>query len=299
LAALEQRYAAFIEKLVGRGAALVAAVLPQIHELMSGPGGDTETLVDQVKTAATRQLASLNDKAYKVYTDQIVRPEGTYTPESLYAFRGACYGQFAALEALIRVWREEIDEAARPDYEAELQKIQIEFESTKGLYRCGQCGAVLPLERIFFTDLYLPCAKCGIQNHLLPSAGARRLDFIARPLAERRHAAELEASHLPRQQAIALEYKWRAEIGSAEAGDPAAKTDVQQLCVQMVELNTQAEHEILGYLDGIYAEMTDLVPDNVVQYQRQHQQDAAMYLAGVLDDRTRIDKIVRRTRQLN
>jgi len=295
LAALEQRYAVFLDKLTTRGTELVTGAVQQLQQLMGSNTDDAPRVVDLVKMAANRQLASLNDKAYQVYTDKIVQLGGAYPSDSFFAFRDACYARFAALESTIRAWRDEIDEATRPDYEAELKQIQQDFEATKGLYRCRECGAELPVERMFFTDLYLTCPQCGAQNHLAPSAGARRLDFIARPLAERRHAVILAASHLPRQQAGILETAWRAQITRAEAGDQAAKAEAEQLCQQMTALNAQAEQAVRGYLGAVYTDMTELVPDHIGHYQKQYQQDLEVYLSGIVDDGARIDEMIQRT----
>jgi len=295
LAALEQRYAVFVDKLAARGAELVAQALSQIQELTAGPTDGTAGAADRVKMAVDRQLASLNDKAYQVYSDKIAQPNGIYPSDAYYAFRDACYGRFAALEASIRFWRDQIDEAARPDYEAELVRIRQEFEATKDSYRCRQCEAILPVDGIFFADVYPTCPQCGTQNHFAPSAGARRLDFIARPLAERRHADRLAASHLPRQQIALLEAQWRANIARADAGDQAVKAQLNQLCQQMLALNAQAEQDIRDYLSAVYTDMADLVPAHVGHYQQQYKQDLDMYLAGIADDRVKIAMMIQRT----
>jgi len=299
LAALEQRYSVFIEKLATRGAQLVAETLPRIKQLVSSPADSDAGVVDLAKMAFNRQLASLNDKAYQVYNNQILHAGGVGPSDpGVYEFREACYARFASLEALIRQWRDEVDEAIRPDYESELKSIQQQFETDKGTYRCGRCGAPVPVERIFFSDIYVTCPQCGAQNHFAPSAGARRLDFIARPLAERRHAAKLSASHVPRQQTALLEEQWHARITPAKAGDPAAKAECRQLCEQMVALNAEAEQQVRGYLNAVYTDMTELVPDQVALYQKQYQQDADTYLAGVVADRARIDQMIQQTRPL-
>jgi len=297
LAALEQRYAVFVDKLAARGAQLVAATLPRIKELMGSPADAGADVVDLVKMAFNRQLATLNDKAYQVYNSQILHAGGVGPSDpAVYAMRDTCYGRFAQLEALTRQWRDEVDEATRPDYEAELARIRQEFEATKSSYHCHICGTTLPVARIFFVDTYLACPQCGTQNHFAPSAAARRLDFIARPLAERRHADKLAASHLPRQQIALLENQWQTQIPRAEAGDQAAMEACRQICQQILALHAQAEQDIRGYLGAVYTDMIELVPDHVAHYQKQYQQDLNTYLAGTVDDGARIDKIIHRTR---
>jgi len=295
LAALEQRYAVFVDKLIARGAELVTTALPQIQQLMSNPTASGTGAVDQLKVTINRQLASLNDKAYQVYNDEIMQQGTAYPSDSFYTFRDACYGRFAGLEAWTRQWRDMIDEAARPDYEAELRRIQGEFEATKSFYRCPQCGAALPVDRMFFVDLYITCPQCGTRNHIAPPPAARRLDFIVRPLAERRHADKLTASHLPRQQVALLANQWVANIGRAEDGDQAAKVALQQICQQMFALNAQAEQLVRGYLNAVYTDMAELVPTQVAHFQQQYQQDVKIYLAGIVDDRARIDMMTQRT----
>ena len=195
VAALQERYLTFVDKLIARGHELVAEAVPQIRQMVAASGDIADPAPSRVFAAVLTQLEGLERKAEQVYDEQIDEPDCEHDEDSdlVDEFKSTCAQRAEQLSKLYLRWRAQLERALEPDYQAEYQKILHDFEATRGSYRCQQCGGQLPVDRIIFIDAYVPCPQCQTQNHFAPSTLARSLERVARPFAEQRHAGLLDA----------------------------------------------------------------------------------------------------------
>lgn len=299
VSALQRRYLDFVDKLVVRGGELVAAAVPQLHQL-ANESTDDPYQAGRVQMAVQQQLYDLETKAQQVYDQQIDDPDCAYDEDSsLFGdFQSVCNERIEWLSALVERWKIQLERAAQPDYQVEYSRIVAEFEATKGTYRCQQCGGQLPIDRIFFIDVYVACPQCQTQSQFSPPPTARSLDTIARPFAEQRHVAYVDTDLAIDDQRAALRQRWHERRIAAEFGDMAAKAEALALCQQMGTLLAHKDQNMQAYLAAVYGDMKALVPDHAAHYQKKYEQAFASHTKEMADDAKHIDRLTSETRRI-
>ena len=299
IAALQKRYLDFVDKLVARGGELVAEAVPQLRQLAVASTDDAYA-AGRVQMAVQHQLYELETKARQVYDQQVENPACAYDEDSSLFddFRSACNERQERLATLVERWKTQLERAARPDYQAEYARIVQEFQATRGTYRCQQCGGPLPIDRIFFIDVYIACPQCQTQSRFAPPPAARSLDAIARPFAEQRHVAYIDADLAIDDQRAALWQRWHQARMAAYLGDMAAKAEALQLCQQTGTLLAQQDQNMRVYLAAIYGDMKTLVPDHAAHYQTLYDQALAHHVKEMADAARHLDHMVNETRRI-
>ena len=293
LAALQARYVSFVDRLIVRGGELVAETLPQLRQLARSDQAGT---TGRVLSAVHSQLYGLEAKAREVYDQQIADLDDD--DDGLAdGVRSACTAQDEHLSALVERWTSQLERAAEPDYEAEYRRIVAEFEATAGSYRCQQCGASLPIDRIFFIDVYVTCPQCQTQNRYSPPLSARSLDAIALPFAKQRHARFVDANLAVEDQSEALRRRWYDIRMPAEFGDRAAKAEMVRLCEQMMALLHQFDHNTQAYLAAVYTDVQAMVPDKAAHYQKLYADALRYHHKEVADEATSITTMLNEARR--
>ncbi|MCW3466409.1 hypothetical protein [Chitinophaga nivalis] len=223
MAARQERWFVFLEKLEARMEEVSTAALPELRHLF-------EEDTDPYKRAHGRMLAGLlgqinemRTKANTVRTDsiidfvtatecslpQITSRAGREYYDRLFAFKMACFNRHDVFEEKIHEAITLLQGAAgEEDLEAAYQEQLAAFERIRDKYCCKQCGGNISIPKMFFIATYIPCPFCQSQNTFMPSTGARMVLGQARSLAEQRTAHLLrryEASN-PRQPDLYRQY---------------------------------------------------------------------------------------------
>jgi rubrerythrin len=298
--ALQKRYLTFVDKLIARGHELVAEAVPQIQQMVAASGDIADQAPGRVFSAVLTQVEGLGQKATKVYDEQFDDdPDFDNDADSdLWdSCQSVCAARNEHIDSLYLRWRNQLERALEPDYESEYQKVLAESETTKGSYRCQQCGSPLPIDRIFVIDVYVPCPQCQTQNHFAPSTAARTLDHIALPLARKRHVEYLDANDAIDQRRDQLEYRWYDIRMLADSGDQAAKAEMQQLCTEMLQLAGQADRNGQNYLAAVYYDLQQMLPDSAAHYKKLYDEEFRHHQKEAADTQKDITKMMNEARR--
>jgi hypothetical protein len=105
-----------------------------------------------------------------------------------YAFAQNCDKRYNEFEDACRGWHDLVQGTRGENLEEEYQRILEIFNSAREKFTCSQCGAPIPLEKMYCISVNLACPACATQNTFDPGSDVRGLAFIARDLAEKRAA---------------------------------------------------------------------------------------------------------------
>ncbi len=296
VAALQTRYIDFVDRLVARGDELVAQTLDQVRPLAAQP--DQYETACRVVGAVDGQLRGLEAKAEEVYDQQIDDLDDRYGDNDLIeGVQAACEERAEHLSRLVKRWQLQLGRAVEPDREAEYRRIVAEFEATVGSYRCQQCGATLPVDRLFFIDVFITCPQCQTQNQYSPPASARSLEQIAVPLAMQRQVRFLDANRDIEDQMDALQRRWYEIRMLAEFGDRAAAAEMERLGEQMMGLLHQSDQNTQTYLAAVYTDVQAMVPDREAHYQTLQAEALRHHHKEVADETKSITRMLNEARR--
>jgi len=201
----QERWFTFLQKLEERVEALCQAAIPELKAMRNSTDTVYEANIYQVWSGVRGQINQVRDKARQTEEEKI-RPfyrqldhAGIVYTVAL-QFSETCSERYRRFEDFCHTWEGQLEAATKQDHETLYQKILDEHEQIKDQFKCQQCGAPVPLEKIYFTTSYLQCPACGTQSTYEPSTLAKSLSWIARSLAEERTAHLLDAYNKdPRQ----------------------------------------------------------------------------------------------------
>lgn len=199
---MKERWFSFLQKLEDRMDELGSASVTELKAMRDQSGDLFDRDLYQVQSGIIGQLSQMESKLRDVYEKQVYpfynqllnQLENEGLPGSMaYEFREACRDRQNLFEAARDKWRQQLDQAVKPDNEAAYQRILEEYEQVKNKFKCQQCGAGINISKIYFTPTYLQCPACSTQNTFHPSSLTQSLPHLARSLAEERTAHLLEA----------------------------------------------------------------------------------------------------------
>ncbi|MDR3346016.1 MAG: hypothetical protein LBS73_02470 [Campylobacteraceae bacterium] len=193
MAEYQSRWFAFLDKLELKIEDLCEEALPELASQIQ----NDEAAYNKILLGVCGQLQAAHDKAHDTYEQRVI---GAYyywnktitmqNPEfqQLYDFRGHCEKRYREFEEKLRQSDKNLRNTRSENLETQYKEILEDFEANKGKFLCSQCGCVLPLENIYFISVHIACPSCGTQNTFQPSYLSRKLQFIAKELAEKRAA---------------------------------------------------------------------------------------------------------------
>jgi RNA polymerase-binding transcription factor DksA len=197
---IETRWFAFLEKLETKMEELCSAALPELRALRRDP--ESYRVYDKMLSGVSGQLDNIRKKAFDTHDEKIICTwyrfkETVKMTDSLYdtgyAFRQKCTDRHNEFEEIHLGWHELLQGTRKENLEEAYERILKIFNDAKGKFTCKQCGAPIPLEKMYVISVHLACPACSTQNTFDPGSDVRGLSFIARDLAEKRVAHLYEA----------------------------------------------------------------------------------------------------------
>lgn len=269
----QSRWFVFVEKLETRMAELCTAAIPELQSALAEDTDAYKRTFGLMLAGVKGQLNTIREKVREVSEDKVgnffnlhsddVSP-GDPCRDMLYAFRAACYDRERVFEQKYGEWIQRLDKTGERDLEAEYQGILDEYAALQDRIQCRQCGATIPVKKIFFITTYLACSHCRAQNTFEPSTQARRLESLGRELAEARTAHLLEASNAEKQRHQDLymtihENRVRAADSPPQAQAREAQNALWQQERQAAAVKSRELYET--YLRAMFDEWNKIVPD--------------------------------------
>ncbi|MDR2625729.1 MAG: hypothetical protein LBC37_05295 [Zoogloeaceae bacterium] len=183
----------------------------------------------------------------------------------LHAFVSVCEEAHDRFTKTITSLSDGLRNASAEDLEKEYQAILESFNAEKNSFKCSQCGAILPMERLFFMEVHIACASCGAQNNFQPSSQARNLQFIANDLARKRCENLYEEYANERQKERDI-YRRSHElklstIGKSDKEKSAIEKERERLAAQRQEAIDNAPKLYIKYLRAFYDELNVILPE--------------------------------------
>jgi hypothetical protein len=197
---LETRWFIFLEKLETKMEELCSAALPELRALRGDP--ENRQVYEKLLSGVEGQLDNIRHKAYDTHDVKVIDTWYRFKAEiefldpfykTGYEFSQNCDKRWNEFEEAYMGWHELLQGTRRENLEEEYQRILEIFNSAKEKFRCSQCGAPIPLEKMYLISVHLACPACATQNLFDPGSEVRGLSFIARDLAEKRAAPFYEA----------------------------------------------------------------------------------------------------------
>jgi RNA polymerase-binding transcription factor DksA len=269
----QSRWFVFLEKLETRMEELCIAAIPELQRAHAEDADVYKRSFGMMLAGVKGQLNSIREKAREVSEDKVGNFFSLHSSDMspgdsgrnlLYAFRTACYDREREFEQKHGEWMQQLDQTASRDPEAEYRSIQDEYAALQDRFQCRQCGATIPIRKMFFITTYLACSHCQAQNTFEPSTQARRLEALGRELAEARTAHLLEASNAEKQRHHDLytmihENRVRSADSAHQARAREEQNAVWQQERQQAAVKSREMYEI--YLRAMFDEWNKVVPD--------------------------------------
>jgi predicted RNA-binding Zn-ribbon protein involved in translation (DUF1610 family) len=271
----QARWLAFVDKLGKRANELYDAARPELDALKKADGDPNKSSYHKVLSGVCGQLDLIRSKALDVH-DKEIRDYYYYLRQSeitalhplaryLDDFRNTCYDSLSEFEDSLHKMTDALREEKRDEVEDEYAKIIDSFNAAKKKFLCSQCGHQLPVERIFFISVHIPCPACGAQNTLEPGHQARNLQFIAKKLAEKRCKHLLDAYKNEKQNERDLYYKAHAikldAIHKSDREKAVAQKEIEAIHLEREQSIQNAPRLYAVYLRALYDEMNGILPE--------------------------------------
>jgi|GEM_PF-3486068 len=268
----QQRFFTFLAKLEERMQELTDAALPELETMRTEDERGYGTMLNGV----LGQLGSIRDKAWKTQEEKVgdmyQQLDGqidVFSPyrQLLQDFRMACFERFNnGFEEKYNACRDRIEDTQSTDYEVIYQQILDEHERIKNQFRCHQCGAGIPLTKLYFTTVHLACPSCATKNTFTPSTLAQGLEHIGRSLAEQRTQHLLDRYYAAQQAERDLYHAAHdLKLKSYAIDNQTEKQKIQQEIEHLKARRTETEKNLPGlyehYQRAMFDEWKRLVPD--------------------------------------
>jgi rubrerythrin len=270
-----ERWFVFIDKLNTRAEELYLAAIPELNALKESDDDPNKSTYYKVLSGVCGQLDNMRSKACDTQDKEIadfydylrhseitaLHPLMRYLDD----FRNDCYDRLTEFEQSINTKTDKLRKEKRDDIEDEYAKIIDSFNADKDKFRCSQCGHLLPVERIFFLSVHIPCPACGTQNTLEPGRNARNLQFIAKKLAEKRCEHLLDAYQNEIQNERDLYFKaHNIKLDSIHKNDKEkaiAQEQIEAIHAERKRSIENAPRLYNVYLRALYDEMNRILPE--------------------------------------
>ncbi len=277
----QERFFAFIDKLEAKLIELCDAAIPELEDVFKTDEDPYKRTHGNLLSGIAGQIQNIRQKAHDTYEVKVtdlfrsIKDDVNITDpnhDKLYDFRTACSDKHNNFDDVISFWRERINQTGNVDYEIEYQAIVNDFEKIKNQFNCSQCGANIPITKIYFTISYIKCSSCSTQNTFEPSTKARGLEQVARSLAEQRTYHLLEDYHSENTKEREIYHEaHQLKLGRHDLD----KNQKQQIENQLVELENKRQEAIKNapilyqkYLRAMFDEWNKLIPDLTEQNEK-------------------------------
>ena len=274
--ATRDRWFNFLEKLEQKLQDLCEESLPVLEETLRT---DTDLYKRQfglMQSGILGQIENIREKAYETNDNKInhyfsdltryIEPSSSlYKPA--YNLKHECSDRYhKTFDEKLQYWRNKISNISEGNLEEKYQNIVDEYENLKDKLNCSQCGANVPVTKMYFITAYLTCPSCQTQNTFDPSTEAKGLEQLGRELAKERTAHLLENHNLEKNKERELYHE--AHNLKLSYNHQTDKKTVSQKEQQIAELEKQRQESIANapklyevYLKAFYNEWNKLVPD--------------------------------------
>jgi hypothetical protein len=268
------RWLTFLEKLENRAKELYDTALPELNALKRADDDPNKAAYHKVLSGVCGQISTIASKARDTHEKEVL-DFYYYMREDIKAlhplaknltdFRDICREKFNEFETLMNNLEKKLREETRDEVEEEYAKIIESFNVAKSKFLCSQCGYLLPIERIFFISVHIPCPACGAQNTLEPGRDARNLQFIAEKLAQKRCEPLLDAYNNEKQNERDLYHKAHAikldAIHKSDKEKAIAKEQIEAINLERSLFIKNAPHLYNKYLRAVCDEMNGILPE--------------------------------------
>jgi len=175
---LVQRYQSFLDKLNARAKEMYDELQTDAQRVADADTDPFKRSFLQFKAGMIAQFTAIVQKGSSVY-------QGEVAPK-------ASAGEFMILSQMFNDWHLGVmnmmttafDQVIERDLEKEYVGIMEEYERYKHQFHCRQCGGKLEIQAFYFMATYVSCSYCRTQNTFDPGTKVRRIEHLARPLAE-------------------------------------------------------------------------------------------------------------------
>lgn len=272
----------FLEKLEVRMYELTESAIPELLELKV----TDELAFGNFLFGVQGQLNAIRQKANDTYDEKVeqLHEEISFQVNltdpyynQLKNFRINCSERLQnVFERIYEDCYQQLYDTTIKDYEVLYQQILDEYASIKNKFTCHQCGAGIPLDKIYFVVSHLACPVCQTKNTFQPSTLAMQLEHIGRGLAEQRTKPLLdkyyEAQRLERElylQKHKLEMKYHDNLSQKD------KKEFSDTITALQKKHVEVKENILPlykkYERAMFDEWKRLVPDLAEQTEKFYQ----------------------------
>jgi signal transduction histidine kinase len=270
----EKRWFTFLTRLEERAKEFAAAAATELDELRKSDTDIYKAAYNRALSGVCGELETILDKARDVREEKIVdfkyelrETINAHHPLSrrLSEFVSVCEEAHQRFEKTLHDLLDALRDAGADDLEREYQAIIDSFNAKKDSFRCSQCGAILPMERLFFIEVHIACESCGAQNNFQPSSQARSLQFIANDIARKR-CENLHKEYENEKQKERDIYKRMHElklstVGKSDKEKAAIEKERERLEAQRQEAIDNAPKLYVKYLRTFYDELNAILPE--------------------------------------
>ncbi|PPL00798.1 hypothetical protein SAMN05444682_10716 [Parapedobacter indicus] len=177
---LVQRFQSFLDKLNARAKEMYDELQTDAQGVADADTDPFKRSFLQFKAGMIAQFTAIIQKGSSVYQEEVA-------PK-------ASAEEFMILSQLFNNWHVGVlnmmttsfDQVIERDLEKEYAEIMKAYEHYKHQFHCRQCGGKLEIQTFYFIATYVSCSYCRTQNTFDPGTKVRRIEHLARPLAELR-----------------------------------------------------------------------------------------------------------------
>ena len=212
---LVQRFGVFLDKLMARATEMHDELKASAQSVADADTDPFKRSFLQFKSGMLAQFTAIIQKGNTVYQNEVAPKAST--------------GEFMVISTLFNDWQTKMlgltstafDHVVERDLEKEYAEILGEYERYTHQFQCKQCGSSLDIQTFYFTATYIACPYCRTQNTFDPGTKVRRVEHLARPLAELRC------------RPLFLQYQEQHKQFGAKQATDAYKTYAQALVREM------------------------------------------------------------------
>lgn len=270
------RWFSFLEKLEQKLQDLCEESLPVLEETLRTDTDLYKREFGLLQSGILGQIENIREKAYETndikindYFSDLTRNISSNSSfyKTVYDLKYECSDRYhKVFNEKYQYWSGNIRNIKEGNLEEKYQKIVDEYEDLKHKFNCIQCGANIPITKMYFITAYLTCPSCQTQNTFDPSTEAKGLEQLGRELAQERTAHLLENHNLEKNKERELYHE--SHTLKLSYNHQTDKKIVAQKEQQIVELEKLRQESIANapklyeiYLQAFYAEWSKLVPD--------------------------------------
>ncbi len=282
------RWFGFLEKLEQKLQELCEEAIPVLEETLRTDEDIYKREFGRLQSGILGQTNNIREKAYQTNQDKVldvfayltrVASSGSAYYNTLYDLKNQCSDRYhKTFDEKYHYWNNKIRNIKEGNLEEKYQNIVDEFETLKHKFNCSQCGANIPIPKMYFITTYLTCSSCQTQNTFDPSTEAKGLEQLGRVLAQERTAYLLEEYKIENQKE--REFYHQAHKLKLSYNHNTDKKTVKQIEEQIKQIEQKRQESIANapkkqetYYRAMYAEWSKLVPDLTEHNQKRLEND--------------------------